>query len=437
MFRILLLVQILFFISACGPVLFKAVSEKKATVTKPADPTVDTTNGGGTNTGGGGTDTGGGGTDTGGGGTDTGGGGTDTGGGGTDTGGGGTDTGGGGTDTGGGGTDPGGSTPQYRTVNYEGIVPIANYKLDLIFVIDNSGSMLNDSKKLALRLSNLFSQLNTSNIDWQACLTLSSQMNTTSRGLVYGASASWIGNANSKTYILNKNSGNIQQIINDSITESHLAFGSVGSDNERLIKAASNHAYYGNFNNTYSSGCYRQQAAFSYIFISDEDENSVGGNQNLLISNEKYVPMETDDYPEFFVNNLKSMFGSNQRFTANSIIIKPGDITCRDLQQSEGFGPARYGVQFAQLSTITGGGIGSICDNDYSGNLDLFFAKIRNTMNSLTLECVPKGQITASVLESGQGSSASYSVTPQGDKLIFTPAVPEGASVKVTYSCLK
>ena len=85
---------------------------------------------------------------------------------------------------------------------------------------------------------------------------------------------------------------------------------------------------------------------------------------------------------------------------------------------------------YAQLTQKTNGYLGSICDADYTQNLKYIKEKTVNSMPGITLQCVP---IDNPVVTFNAPVTTSISLT--GDKLKFTPAVPEGVQVTISYTC--
>lgn len=209
--------------------------------------------------------------------------------------------------------------------------------------------------------------------------------------------------------------------------------GWAGSDDERAIYSMWHHVYNGDYKYSDASGCYRNDSAITYIIISDEDERSVGGDASRALYNGEYKALETKDLPSEFVRVFKATFGSDRRFTVNSIIVQPGDTSCKATQDTA-TAKSHYGVKYAELSTTTGGSTSSICSADFSVNLDNFISKIQGSLSSLPLECAPYQGNVAVTFNPNVGS---ISTTVQGSSLVFSKEVPYGTQVKVTYQCLE
>jgi hypothetical protein len=344
-----------------------------------------------------------------------------------------------------------GSTPTptpttSHRVTYNSTVPIASNNVDILLIIDDSGSMENDQKKLSGKLSTFASMLENQAIlpiDWQMCVTVTRAQSVPGRtGTFWGASINWVGYtppAGTPQYVLKKGATNLNDIFKNTINA--IGAGVAGSNDERGLKAAYKHFYNGDPNASDGSGCYRKGSSVAVVVISDEDERSVGGVQSRVKSAapmyeaaSSYQVLETEDMPSTLLGQARGTFGQNVRFTFNSIVVS--DNTCEATQDAEKdsrgvLSASHLGTKYIEMSHLTAGGIGSICDADYSSNLNLFKDKISNSLASLTLECSP---IANSLVVKVNGVQTNdYTLT--GANLKFNSAVSEGKQVNLVYDC--
>jgi hypothetical protein len=317
-----------------------------------------------------------------------------------------------------------------RAVTTTKTVTTQDNQLDVLLVVDDSNSMLADNQKLAMRMQGFVNDLTAAGFDWQMCATVTraQQLTAGNPTLYWGASRLWAGVSGATPYILKPNSGNIYQIFQDTIAQ--IGAGWAGTDDERAIKAAWWHLWNGDIRYpTEASGCYRANAGLAVIILSDEDERSVGGNMSLQYYAGEWKALETDDLPLNYVNFVKDVFGSTKRFTVNSIIVKPGDSACMTQQDSEGT-KSHYGYTYNELSALTGGSIGSICESDYSNNLTYFKNNIVRDMASLPLECNPVGTPIVTI-----NPAFGTTTRVENQTLYFDPKVPAGRTITVQYNC--
>jgi hypothetical protein len=325
-------------------------------------------------------------------------------------------------------------------VSYSSVVPANPNKVDILLVIDDSGSIKTDQLKLASKLSGFASQLENSSIsmDWQMCVTVTRDQ-LISGQYYWGASVEWVGYTpvSGPKYVLKKGTSGLNDIFTRTINA--IGAGVPGSGDERGIKAAYHHFYNGEPGATGSSGCYRTGAAVAVIVISDEDERSVGGDCTRVKTNMNEDPatckaLEPTDQPTTLLTQAKSMFGTNARFTFNSIVVAASD--CEKIQDETADekldkSPSHQGLKYIEISKLTNGGVGSICDNDFSANLNIFKDKILNSLSTLTLECSP---MAGSLIVSINGA-ATTDYTLNGANLKFNNAIVEGKTVAMTYKC--
>lgn len=319
-----------------------------------------------------------------------------------------------------------------RDVTYSSTLAPEDNKLDVILIIDDSNSMLPDNQKLAAKLSTFVTKLQNSNIDWQMCATVTRALPITSTQTAWGASVYWQNSAtpsSSLGMVLKKTSGNLANIFGHTIN--YINAGWANSDDERGIKAAWHHAYNGDYHYQPNNGCYREDSAIAYILISDEDERSIAGDSSQQYYSGENKPLEEEDKPAVLVSYIKEIFGANRRFTVNSIIVKPGDASCKT-DQDAGGAKSHYGFKYAELSGLTGGGVASICAADYTDSLNLFFDRIQDSLSSVPLECSPyNGNITVTITP----TIGPVQSRIEGQNLVFDTPVPAGHSIDIKYQC--
>jgi hypothetical protein len=294
--------------------------------------------------------------------------------------------------------------------------------VDILLVVDDSNSMLPENTRLAQKLQGFVNDLTNSGLDWQMCSTVT-RAQTVNNVLYWGASKNWVGYVGSPAWILKLGATDPYSIFTNTINQ--IGAGWAGTDDERAIKAAIAHADYSTYNT-----CYRNDASLAVIILSDEDERSIGGNMALQYYYAEWKALEADDYPQAFVNKIKQRFGPKKPVSVNSIIVKPGDATCMASQDAGG-AKSHYGYKYKELSNLTQGYVGSICDADYSQSLYYFKDKIKQSLSSIPLECAPVGAVSVAI------TPAMGGVTSQvvNNTLNFSPAIPAGRTVTIEYDC--
>ena len=312
--------------------------------------------------------------------------------------------------------------PIIKHVTFTKNVNISDNKVDILLVVDDSNSMLPDNQKLAQKLQGFVGDLTSSGLDWQMCATVT-RAQTINGTAYWGASKNWVGYLGSPAWIMKLGATNPYAIFTDTINS--IGAGWAGTDDERAIKAAYSSFDYAAYNN-----CYRADASLAVIVLSDEDERSIGGNMAIQYYYQEWKVLEPEDYPQALVNKVKQQFGAQKPFSVNSIIVKPGDTACM-AEQDAGGSKSHYGYKYAELSQLTQGYTGSICDADFSQSLYYFKDKIKQSLSSIPLDCAPIGPVDV-LITPAMGGVTSQVVN---NTLVFTPAIPAGRTVTIDYDC--
>lgn len=317
-----------------------------------------------------------------------------------------------------------------RDVTNNIIAQTPNNKLDIMLIVDDSNSMLPENQKLAAKMADFVATLQNSSIDWQMCATVTRAL-TVNNNPAWGASIAWSSYtpaAGVPAWVL-KSTSNLSTVFTNTIN--NIGAGWAGTDDERGIKAAWWHIYNGDIRYANNSKCHRADAALAVILLSDEDVRSVGGDQSAQFYPNEYKPLENDDQSAALLTQVQDVFGMTKRFSYNSIIVKPGDTACLASQDGGG-AKSHYGVKYNEMSTLTGGGIGSICADNYSANLNLFADSIQDSISSIPLECSPvNGAVEVTVTPAVAGLQSEV----KGASIVFTPNIPTGRNVKLKYKC--
>jgi len=296
-------------------------------------------------------------------------------------------------------------------------VPASRNELDILLVVDDSGSMYQDNARLATKLAGFVSKLENSNIDWQMCVTSTSVEDFEGRPLqwfensVYGPP---IG------HILKKNSGNLSKIFKTTMQWIGAGFRT----DEQGIKAMNL-----SVKDNARSNCYRPNAGLSVIVISDEDERSVGGNPNLYPAYaDQYKPLGSLNTPSSFLTTMSENFPAGKRFVVNSIIVK--DSKCMKSQDAQGE-KSFYGKKYQALSNITNGVVESICAPDFAVSLANIHSRVTETLGTIKLTCKPDKFPDVKVNGTSYGS---FTITSENE-IIFNPVISGPAAITGSYCC--
>lgn len=275
-------------------------------------------------------------------------------------------------------------------------------KVDILMVIDNSGSMEYEQRNMAQRTSNLLSVIR--GLDYQIAITTTDPENST-----YGDGR----------FVNIKGTSN-QFLIDTSVAESTaqtrlsqtLQRSETGSGVEQGIRAAYRAVERYNANESKARAFFREGAQFAVVLISDEDESANTPKND----------------PQNLVKLVHDSFGGQKMFGFHSIITQPGDTVCRS---TYGYS---YGDRYDAMSRLTGGVIGSVCAADYSTQVTGIAQGIRDLLKSMTLQCAPLPEKGITVKRGGVAVTSPYTI--EGVNLKFANELEPG-DYTVDYSCLR
>ncbi len=309
------------------------------------------------------------------------------------------------------GNPPVNSTQYKDNTKFVSVNEIAE-KVDILVVIDNSGSMKYEQASMANRFDSFIDQLQS--LDWRVAITTTDITTNT-----VGTDGQLLDFSNNK-FFLSKDDGvqSAKTMFGQTIQRS-----ANGSGNEQGIHAtyrALERSLQANDNN---SKFLRSQAGLAVIVVTDADEtppNRVWGAKN---------------YGDNLRNFVATTFPS-KAFKFHSIIVKPGDTACRFYA---GSGNEDYGEEYFKLSTNTNGIVGSVCETDYSAQLKEMGQSTAELVKNISLDCAPvdsdkdgKPDITIVDLMT-QKQVTDYTVN--GNQVSLVQALPIG-QYKVDYRCL-
>ena len=303
-------------------------------------------------------------------------------------------------------------------------------KVDILIVIDNSGSMNYEQKSMASRVGSFLSIL--TGLDWQIGVTTTDPSSTKAVNTTETKYSSGLKPPTSSTSIYKHVSDGLfipisglpgQFYLNSTMHPADaqdklgktLQRPETGSGSEQAIYAtyrSIERGFYSNDANPIQKNFFREGAHFASLVISDEDESANNAKND----------------PENLLKLVSDTFSGQKAFSWHSIITKPGDTACKSTHG------ATYGERYNALSLLTGGMIGSVCESDYGAQLAGIANEIRQLVKSMTLTCAPLQQFPIVVSKDGVVYSKSFVV--DGVNLKFDSELDAG-NYSVQYECLK
>jgi hypothetical protein len=231
-----------------------------------------------------------------------------------------------------------------------------NNKVDILFVVDNSKSMLQYQQRLSARMNDMVSTLNNLKMDYRVAVTTSTMAKDT---VAYPISRKIVG---TPAYLT---------AANINLLTERIIVGESGSDLERSLDAmtlVTSPSYLSSIGSDFM----RADALFAVVFITDElDQSSEFGNPN------------SQDFINL-LNARKPVFDTGARgWIANYI----GILTNQSCDNLGGF--VAIGTQFIALVDESHGAKSSICNADLSTAVSNIKARIIDQITAYRFKDIP------------------------------------------------
>lgn len=331
---------------------------------------------------------------------------------------------------------------QAGTLNYHFEFKVG--RIDILFVDDNSGSMYTEQSQMATKFESLWKYV--AGLDYQMAIVttdISSSPGNIVRG--EGQDGKFLQFPNGDRIISSSTSDIVYQFQKTIMRPETLTCdsnggsgGSCPSGDERGIYAL-NMA----LDREENSSFFRKDSHLAVVILSDEDERSNGGN----ISG---YPLQNYDLPLTFAQKVHSQLGAGKTVSVHAVVIRPGDSTCYNIQNSQPNNvKGYYGTQYARLvnadtdtelrsahAGFLSGELGSICANDYGVQMGDIGRLAAVNANTKVLPCVPDADKISVNFSPAQSKQIDFSVNSDG-LLTFNPQPDPGTTVSVDVTCPK
>ncbi len=299
-------------------------------------------------------------------------------------------------------------------------------KIDVLFVIDNSGSMAYEQKNMGERFASFFSKIDM--LKWRI-------------GIVTTDAAPSAAELKDGKLIRVSNLGGRRWLDSelDSRTSAEINFKATiqrsenGSGNEEGIRAA-HRAIERDAANDINVGFFRSDAALAVIVISDDDESPNDAAEKIS-GYKKSDVYKSWNYSKNLVQTVATRW-PGKAFLINAIVVQSGDMACLKTKENDNSNES-YGTEYEEGAKLTGGVIGSVCANDYSEQLGDIGTGVAEAVKSVSLECVPidgdgDGVLDLEIRNSGNQLLNNYSI--KGSLITFSDQLTTGMTT-IRYNC--
>lgn len=227
-------------------------------------------------------------------------------------------------------------------------------KIDILWVIDNSGSMETSQNALASNFQAFIERFNQSNYDFRMAVTTTEawekQFHTNSTKALIKDGAVLQTNPKIEThsgvFVMDKNTANINSVFSTNIKQ-----GTLGNGDERAFES---------FKQTLlepgNSAFRRDEAFLAVIIVSDEEDFSGSSEFDFENASKNYSVQSYADFLSTFTKS--SVYGKN--FSVSTISVP--DAACKTQLSTDGF-LRKISSRLPELADLTGGVKGSLCSN--------------------------------------------------------------------------
>lgn len=297
-------------------------------------------------------------------------------------------------------------------------------KIDVLWVIDNSGSMATSQSALTSNFSRFISRFQSLNYDFHMGVTTSeAYLARFGYGTDYSTLSDGVS-SHSGIRVMDKNTANLTDVFMINATQ-----GVDGSGDERAFSS------FEEVLNSSANASFRRSDAFlAIIIVSDEDDFSAN-SIDYLANNYADPRLVATSY---YKNYLDTLVGAG-KYSVNAIAILSD--ACKN-SLTDGFSGRRVGQRYIELADLTGGVKASLCDN-FGDSLQLISDTIINQKLAVSFKLNREPQIPTlavkvngvTILEDPTNGwtydSANLILTFHG-----TSVPPAGASISITYDPL-
>lgn len=254
----------------------------------------------------------------------------------------------------------------FEQTQYDSWAQAPNNEVDILWVIDDSASMLEEQTTLIRGFTSFAGQLENSGADFQiGVITTSFDETDPDRGVLIGDPPFLTPLDDYETEFANR-----------------AQVGVSGSDKEKGLEAATFAVHPSMTLGGPNDGFVRNDAQLLIVFVTDEEDCSDKGALSGQTSETCYTQPEKLEPISTYVQDFRQLKADASKVQVGAIVGIPGS-TCPDVYQ---------GRRYIQVAAYTGGFVGDICQSDWSnmlGELGLNASGIRSQFQ-LTKAAVPE-----------------------------------------------
>lgn len=302
---------------------------------------------------------------------------------------------------------------------------VVNNKLDILWVMDNSGSMQPYQNNVAANFNAFMTQFVSKGYDYKIAVTTSDAWrapfipNPNFAKFRDGTDAT----SHTGVFVITPSTLNPINVFSINIKQ-----GIAGSGDERAFQS-----FKESLNSPLNAGFLRDDSFLAVIIISDEDDFSHDGG-NYINRDYSYAGLHSINHYTTYLDTLTNSTGDTRRYSVSAMAIL--DNAC--LTNPATHPGAIIGTRYMQLVSATDGVQGSLCSTNFADELTKIQSKIAELSTQFFLNRVPLVEtITVKVngISVPKDSTNGWSYISSSNAIRFHgSAIPaQGAIIQVDF----
>ncbi|MBX9768590.1 MAG: hypothetical protein K2X47_15050 [Bdellovibrionales bacterium] len=248
-------------------------------------------------------------------------------------------------------------------------VSTLNNKIDILWVIDNSGSMAPTQTNLANNFNSFIQAFSQKNYDFHIGVTVTDAFRAVTQNSPNLARLrDGLGSTHSNVFVIDSSTPNINSVFITNMSQ-----GISGSGDERAFQS-----FKTALSSPLNAGFRRPDAYLAIIIVSDEDDFSANVSGSIA---ENYNSTQIHTVASY-VDYLDQLVGASSKYSVSAIAV--WDAACK----AQSHASSRLGVRYGQIVDMTGGIKGSICSN-FAATLDALQNHLAELSTQFVLNRVP------------------------------------------------
>lgn len=303
----------------------------------------------------------------------------------------------------------------------------ATTKIDILWVIDNSGSMRTSQDTLAANFESFIAGIRDRNLDFQMAVTTTEAY----RAAYTTPSIAKFRDGTDATnhtgiFVVTPQTPNFEDVFITNALQ-----GTTGYGDERAFSS-----FKEALNSNLNAGFLRPDAFLSVIIVSDEEDFS--HNSSSFTESYSYPGLHT---VQSYVDYLDTITGSSpdiKKYSVSAMAIF--DEPCR-LTLNDSFPGRKIGLRYKELVEATNGITGSLCQ-DFAVQLEQISNQILSLATQFYLSRIPIEETISVIIDgltineiSGSNPTNGWTYNAENNSIIFYgTAIPQqGAQIQINY----